>query len=239
MYKNKKVSLIFPSYNEEEGISKAISEFQNTNFVDEIIAVDNNSTDRTAELIKKSDAKYVLEKIQGYGSAIRRGLRESTGELLVITEPDGSFTAQDLERMLHFTDNFDCVFGTRTSKAYIEEGVKMNFLLRLGNIVVAKLLSILYPSINFTDVGCTYKILSRKSYDKIENQLEVVGSELSPEIMVRIILAKQTIKEIPVTYKERSGESKITKDFISTAILAIKMIKLIVLIRVKSFFKSN
>ena len=47
------------------------------------------------------------------------------------------------------------------------------------------------------------------------------------------------IKEIPVTYKERSGESKITKDFISTAILAIKMIKLIVLIRVKSFFKSN
>ena len=46
MYKNKKVSLIFPSFNEEEGISKAIQEFQNTNLIDEIIAVDNNSTDK-------------------------------------------------------------------------------------------------------------------------------------------------------------------------------------------------
>ena len=237
MYKNKKVSLIFPSFNEEEGISKAIQEFQSTNLIDEIIAVDNNSTDKTSELIKKTDAKYVLETVQGYGSAIRRGLREATGELIVITEPDGSFTANDLERMLPFTENYDCVFGTRTSKAYIEEGAKMNFLLRIGNIVVAKLLSILYLSISFTDVGCTYKILSRKSYDKIEKKLKVIGSELSPEIMVRVILANQTIKEIPVTYKERSGESKITKDFISTAILALKMIKLIVFIRVNSFFR--
>ena len=237
MYKNKKVSLIFPSFNEEEGISKAIQEFQSTNLIDEIIAVDNNSTDKTSELIKKTDAKYVLETVQGYGSAIRRGLKEATGELLVITEPDGSFTANDLKRMLPFTESFDCVFGTRTSKAYIEEGAKMNFLLRIGNIVVAKLLSILYSSVSFTDVGCTYKILSRKSYDKIEKKLKVIGSELSPEIMVRIILANQTIKEIPVTYKERSGESKITKDFISTAILALKMIKLIVFIRVNSFFK--
>ncbi len=235
MYKNKKVSLIFPSYNEEEGILKAIQEFQNTNLIDEIIAVDNNSTDRTAELIKKTNATYVLEKIQGYGSAIRRGLRESKGDLLIVTEPDGSFTANDLKRMLPFTDTHDCVFGTRTSKDYIEEGAKMNFLLRLGNITVAKLLSVLYPSISFTDVGCTYKILSRKSYEKIESKLKVIGSELSPEIMVRIILAKQTIKEIPVTYKERSGESKITKDFISTAILALKMIKLIIFIRFKSF----
>ena len=47
--------------------------------------------------------------------------------------------------------------------------------------------------------------------------------------------SNQTIKEIPVTYKERSGESKITKDFLSTAILALKMIKLIILIRISSF----
>ena len=235
MYKNKKVSLIFPSYNEEEGITNAIQEFQSTNFIDEIICVDNNSTDLTAELIKKTNAKYVLETVQGYGSAIRRGLKEATGELLIITEPDGSFTANDLKRMLPLTENFDCIFGTRTSKAYIEEGAKMNFLLRIGNVLVAKFLSILYPSINFTDVGCTYKILSRKSYNKIENKLKVIGSELSPEIMVRTILANQTIKEIPVTYKERSGESKITKDFLSTAILALKMIKLIILIRISSF----
>ena len=80
MYKNKKVSLILPSYNEEEGIKKAIEEFNRTEIIDEIIVVDNNSTDKTAELIRQTNAKYYLEKIQGYGSAIRRGLRESTGD---------------------------------------------------------------------------------------------------------------------------------------------------------------
>ena len=236
MYKNKKVSLILPSFNEEEGITKAIEEFNRTEIIDEIISVDNNSTDQTAKLIKQTNAKYYLEKIQGYGSAIRRGLRECTGDLLVITEPDGSFTADDLQRMLEYTDKYDCVFGSRTSKDYIEKGAKMYFLLRLGNIVVAKLLSILFPFNSFTDVGCTYKILSRKSYDLIEDKLKVVGSELSPEIMVQVILAKQSIKEIPVTYRERNGESKITKDFISTAILALKMIYLMIGLRIKSFF---
>ena len=52
MYKNKK-ALILPSYNEEEGIKKAIEEFNRTEIIDEIIAVDNNSTDKTAELISK------------------------------------------------------------------------------------------------------------------------------------------------------------------------------------------
>ena len=69
-----------------------------------------------------------------------------------------------------------------------------------------------------------------------EEKLKVVGSELSPEIMVQVILAKQSIKEIPVTYRERNGESKITKDFISTAVLALKMIYLMISLRIKSFF---
>lgn len=234
MYNNKKVSLVLPAYNEEANIFNAINEFQNTNLVDEIIAVDNNSTDDTANLIKKTNAKYVLEKIQGYGSAIRRGLSESTGELIVISEPDGSFIADDLERLLKHTNEYDCVFGSRTSKEYILEGAKMYFLLRLGNILVAKLLSFLFPPHSFSDVGCTYKIISRRVYDQMKSKLKVIKSELSPEIMIWSILLKSKIKELPVIYKERSGESKITKDFISTAILALKMIKLIFFLRIKS-----
>ncbi len=86
MYKNKKVSLIFPSFNQENAIFKAIQEFQSTNLIDEVIAVDNNSTDKTSELIKKTDAKYVLETVQAYGSTISKSLRVATGEPLVITD---------------------------------------------------------------------------------------------------------------------------------------------------------
>ena len=238
MFNGKKVSLVLPAYNEEEGVLDAINDFQRVSLVDEIIVIDNNSTDNTPELIKQTNAKYILEQVQGYGSAIKRGLRESSGDIIVVTEPDGSFSANDLERLLDYTKNYDCVFGSRTFKNYIEKGAKMNFLLRLGNIIVAKFLSILFLKNNFTDVGCTYKVFSRDSYNLIKDELQVIGSELQPEIMIRILLKKQKIIEVPVIYRERSGQSKITKNFIATAVLALKMIKLIILLRVKSFYEK-
>lgn len=227
MFKKKKISVVLPCYNEEESILKVINDFFDTNYVDEIIAVDNNSTDKTKDIIHSTKAKYVRENIQGYGAAIKRGMKSSSGDLIVVCEPDGSFSPDDLLKMLPHTNYYDCVFGTRTNKKYIESGAKMNFSLRLGNIIVAKLISFLFRTQNFSDVGCTFKILSKKSYELIKDKLTINGSELSPEIMLNLILKKQSIIEIPVAYKKRSGYSKITKNFIATSIVAIKMIILI------------
>lgn len=78
----KKVSVVFPCYNEEPNILKAIEEFFATGVIDEIIAVDNNSKDNTAAEIKKTRARYVLEKNQGYGFALRRGMYEAIGSFI-------------------------------------------------------------------------------------------------------------------------------------------------------------
>ena len=68
MYKNKSFSLVLPAYNEETHIKKNIESFLETKIFDEIIVVDNNSTDLTKIEIEKTDAKYLCEKIQGYGA---------------------------------------------------------------------------------------------------------------------------------------------------------------------------
>lgn len=237
MYKNKKVSLILPVYNEEENILNAINEFTSLKIFDEIIVVDNNSTDDSKKIIKSTKVRYVLQKIQGYGAAIRKGLQKARGELLVICEPDGSFQARDTLKLIKFIDKYDCIFGTRTNKKYIRKGAKMYFALRLGNVIVAKFLSLLFPGYIFTDVGCTLKILKKKCYLKIKKKLKVISSELQPEIMINLILQKYKIIEIPVIYKKRKGNSKITRDFFSTSIVALKMLKLIFLMRVNYFFK--
>lgn len=233
MYNNKKISLIFPVYNEEDNIENAIIDAKNLNVFDEIIVVDNNSTDKSKEIILKNSVKYYLETTQGYGAAIRRGMNESNGDLLVICEPDGSFDIKDTIKLLDLTKKYDCVFGSRTYKNYIEKKAKMQFALRYGNIIVAKFLSILFNTMNFTDVGCTFKIISRFAYLKIYRNLKVNGSELQPEIMINLILQKLKIIEVPVNYKERIGKSKITKDIFSTTILAIKMVILMIEIRFK------
>lgn len=236
MYNNKSFSLILPAYNEGSHIRKNIDDFLNTNIFDEIIVVDNNSTDSTPEEIKKTSAIYIKETQQGYGAALRKGMDHAKGDYIVTCEPDSTFYPKDIFKFLSYLDEFDCIFGTRTTKLLIKDGAKMNFYLRIGNILVAKILEYLYLGPTLSDVGCTYKLMSRNSYNKIKDRLSVNGSEFQPELMINLILFKNRILEIPVNYLEREGKSKITYNFESSLILAIKMLILIFKLRLKSLF---
>lgn len=232
MWKNKKVSVIFPCYNEGKNIINAIKDFSNE-FVDEIIVVDNNSSDGSKEKIKSTDAKYVLETRQGYGYALRRGMEEATGDLIITAEPDNSFIGEDILKLLVYSNQFDVVFGTRTSKSLIWSGAKMGFFLRLGNVVVAKFLEFLHNGTSLTDVGCTLKLINRKSYEKIKNKFKVGGNHFSPEFMIICIRSNLNCVEIPVNYRERLGVSKITSNFWKTFKLGMIIIFLIINYRFK------
>ena len=236
MFKNKTFSLVLPAYNEETHIKKNIEAFFKTNVFDEIIVVDNNSTDNTKNEIQKTSAKYFKETTQGYGAALRKGMEESTCDYIVLCEPDSTFNSNDIFKFLSYIDDFECIFGTRTTKSLIQKGAKMQFYLRVGNIVVAKILEYLYFGPTLSDIGCTYKMISRSSYEKIKNNLRVAGSEFQPELMIQLILNKVRILEIPVNYLEREGKSKITYNFISSFQLAIKMLLLIFRLRIKNIF---
>jgi glycosyltransferase involved in cell wall biosynthesis len=236
MFKNKFFSLVLPAYNEESHIKKNIESFFETKVFDEIIVVDNNSTDLTKKEIEKTNAKYLSEKKQGYGAALRKGMEASTGDYIVLCEPDSTFNAKDIHKFLAYIDDFDCIFGTRTTKSLIHKSAKMQFTLRLGNILVAKVLEYLFLGPTLSDVGCTFKVISRQSYEKIRNNLTVIGSEFQPELMINLILKKIKILEIPVNYLEREGKSKITYNFTSSSVLGLKMLLLIFKLRIKSLF---
>jgi glycosyltransferase involved in cell wall biosynthesis len=238
MYKNKTISVVLPTYNEETSIKDCINNFFSTGVVDEILVVDNNSIDNTAGEIKKTAAKYIFEKQQGYGIALRTGIQNCTSDYIITCEPDGTFDAFDIFKFLLYSEKFDCVFGTRTSKSMIGPGAKMTFYLRYGNIIVAKMLEYFFNGPTLTDVGCTYKLISRKNYIQIHNKLKVNGSQFQPELMIHLISTKCSIVEIPINYLYRKGVSKITYNFIRSLILAIKMVYLITFTRIKFFIKK-
>ncbi|MBL7962988.1 MAG: glycosyltransferase family 2 protein [Flavobacteriales bacterium] len=233
MYRNKKVSVVFPVYNEEENIRAAIDDFFAQPFVDEVIAVDNNSTDRSAEVIKSTRATYVHETTQGYGAALQRGMREATGDLIVTVEPDGTFMARDIEKLLLYGEDFDVVFGTRTSRALIWSGANMRFSLRMGNWAVAKLLEYLFNGPSLTDVGCTFKLLHRKAYEQVRDQLTVNGSHFSVELMIRVLHAGIRTVEVSLHYRQRVGTSKITGKIGKAIRLGFRMIRFILMERLR------
>jgi len=227
MWKNKKISVVLPAYNEEENIKVAVQNFFSTKVVDEVIVVDNNSSDNTAKEVRKTRAKLVKETKQGYGNALRRGLKEAKGEIIITCEPDGTFLSSDIFKLLVYGDDFDVVFGTRTSKECIWEGANMNWFLRLGNWFVAKVLEYLFNGPSLTDVGCTYKLIKKKALKKIINRFTVGKSHFSPEFMILCIHNKFKVVEIPVNYGTRIGISKITGSFWKAFKLGFVMLWLI------------
>jgi len=226
MFRGQLITLIFPAYNEEANIGQAIKDFKAVNFYDEILVIDNNSIDKTAELSKRSGATVIKETKQGYGFALRRGLKEAKGDLIMLCEPDGTFKASDSKKLISLTDKADLVMGTRTNKQYIQKGANMGFLLRWGNITIAKTIQFLFHTPAITDCGCTFRIFKRSLAQKLNSYFTVGGHHFLPETVILSTLVGASIYEIPIHYQPRIGRSKITGSLKRSILVACRMLKL-------------
>jgi glycosyltransferase involved in cell wall biosynthesis len=229
------LSVVMPAYNEQDGVAAAVRAFRELPEVDEVVVVDNNSTDRTAELALAAGARVVLEERQGYGFACRRGLEEAGGDLVLLVEPDGTFVPTDTGKFLQYAREFDAVFGTRTSKSAIWAGANMPWYLRYGNVAVAKLLEYLHNGPCLTDVGCTFKLIRRDAILQAAPRFTVGQSHFSPELMLILLRSGFRCIEIPVHYRRRVGESKITGRFFKAFILGWRMVLMILVCRFRRF----
>ena len=233
MYGSNKVSVIFPAYNEEQYIRAAVEDFSIAGVVDEIIVVNNNSRDRTEEEALKTNARVILETKQGYGYALQRGLREATGDIIIMAEPDGTFIGKDVLKLLAYADDFEVVCGTRTTRELIWAEANMGWFLRGGNWLVAKMIQLLYGGPSLSDCGCTLRLLQRAALERIQPQLTVGGSHFLPEMVILSLKHKIKIIEIPVNYRGRVGESKITGNLKGVLRTGFRMIGLILTYRIR------
>ncbi|MFW9934059.1 MAG: glycosyltransferase family 2 protein [Candidatus Thorarchaeota archaeon] len=229
MYAGKRVCVVIPAWNEEEPIADTIHDFR-TPQVDDVIVIDNNSTDNTAKVAHAAGATVIPEPIQGYGAAIRRGLREALDrgyDLIIITEADQTFRGIDVPRLLNAIRTHHFVVGTRTATPYLEEGANMGLFLVVGNIAVAKLLGLLHGYPPLTDVGCTLRVIRREMLAAILPKLDAEGAAFSPQMIVKVLKHGGKIKELPVFYLARVGEAKITTSKGKAFKNGLQMIKVI------------
>jgi glycosyltransferase involved in cell wall biosynthesis len=232
VYEGKRVSVVFPAYNEEGYIRAAVEDFLSAGVVDEVVVVDNNSRDRTAAEAGQTQARVVRETAQGYGHALRRGLREATGDLVIMAEPDGTFLGRDVLKLLAYAGDFEMVCGTRTTRELIWEQANMGWFLRVGNWTVAKMIQLLYDGPSLTDCGCTLRLTHRAALGRIIDDLTVGGSHFLPEMVILGLKRGVRIIEVPINYRGRVGDSKITGTLKGTLRTGFNMIALILKYRV-------
>ena len=239
MWRGQGVSVILPTYNERDSLRTAVEDAWKVGCVDEVLVVDNNAVPGSDAEARGAGARVVHEPVQGYGAAIRRGLREARGQLLVVSEPDGTFSAHDVIKLLAYSDDFDVVYGTRTTLQLIWGGANMGWFLRIGNMAVAKYAELLFNTNQLTDVGCTMRLLRRSAYEEMEPRFTVTGSHFGVEMMVLSFLLGHRVIQVPVNYRERVGVSSVTGSMATAIRVGLRMIGLVTRYRMTGGHRSR
>ncbi len=228
MWRGERLAVVLPTYNEAESIRAVVDAFAALGVVDDIVVINNNAHKDTSPNIKGSAAREVFESTQGYGAAIQRGLKETAdADLVCICEPDGTFVADDLFKLLPFLTDSDVVLGTRTVQTFIYSGANMNNPMRWGNWIGAKVVELMFNTVSLTDVGCTFRVLRRPTLDKLMPRFHINGSSFGLEMMLLIVRERIPVVQIPVRYLPRVGTSSVTGSPRKTVALAVEMTRLI------------
>jgi glycosyltransferase involved in cell wall biosynthesis len=227
MWEGKRVSVVLMTYAERGSIRRVIEGFAATGVVDEILVVNNNAEPGTSEEVAHTTAIEVFERSQGYGHAVRRGLIASTGDLVVLAEPDATFLPADVRKLLVYSGECDAVFGTRTTRELIWHGANMNWFLRWGNWAVAKMVELLFNTTHLSDVGCTYRLFHRPLADRIAAEMKIGANHAGAELLLLTVTSGARFVEVPVNYLPRVGTSQATGSLVKAVSIGMQMILLI------------
>lgn len=226
MHEDKTVSIVLPAFNEEESIYAAVKDFQSIAEIDEVLVVNNRSTDSTEAEALRAGARVVQEPLKGYGAALRCGLGATMGSIVLLAEPDQTFLARDVHKLLAYADDFDMVCGSRTTPQLLWHGANMGLAMRWGNTLVAKLIQILYGGPSLSDCGCTLRLIHRSAWERIGPHARVTGSHFLPEMVILALRCRLRVIEVPINYRNRAGRSKITGTWAGTIATASRMVLL-------------
>ncbi len=209
--KKLEVSVIIPCLNEEDAIGICIDKvqevFERESIAGEIIVVDNGSTDKSIEIAESKRVKVEYQPVKGYGSAYLKGIESAKGQVVAMGDGDNTYDFLQLKDLLDsINEGNDFVVGSRF-KGSILKGA-MPFLNRyIGNPVLTGFLNLFYKA-DISDAHSGFRAVKKDILKRLE--LRTTGMEFASEMIVKALKEGIRIKEVPITYSPRKGESKLS-----------------------------
>ena len=220
------ISVIIPVFNEQESITLVLNDIDE-NLVKEVVVVNNNSTDRTANKAAEQGATVIHESRQGYGSACLRGIEYLKNEspfgppdILVFLDGDYSDHPNEMENLVKpiIEEDYDMVIGSRIT-GNAEPGALLPQA-QVGNRIASVLLRLLY-GVRFTDLG-PFRAVKWEKLLALNMQDTTYGWTV--EMQAKAAKMKYLCTEMPVSYRKRIGVSKITGTLKGSVLAAYKIL---------------
>ena len=204
MYKSLTITVIIPCLNEEQGIEKVLRAMPD--FVDEVIVVDNNSTDRTSDVAAALGAKVVREQVRGYGRSYKRGFAEATSDVIITLDGDHSYPVDAIsyliEAFLHLGVDF-----LNASRFPVRDRRGMSLINEIGNLGLSLAMSVLFFRW-VRDSQSGMWVFRRSILEGM--RLESDGMAFSEEIKIEALKSSRVrFVEISIMYSSRLGEIKL------------------------------
>ena len=207
MYFDKKIAVIIPALNEEKTLPQVMVDIPK-DLVDEVVVVDNGSTDRTPQIAKESGATLLSESKKGYGYPCLRGIEYLKGknpDIVVFLDGNYSDYPTEIIKLINpiVREDYDIVIGSRVMGNY-EKG-SLRAPVYFGNLLATTLIRLLYR-FKYTDLGPfrAIKFTELLALDMHDN----LGWTI--EMQVKAVKKNYKIMEVPVSYRKGTGKSKIT-----------------------------
>jgi glycosyltransferase involved in cell wall biosynthesis len=204
------VSVVIPCLNEEENIERCVTRarevLEEKGIPGEVIVADNASEDRSGELAAAAGARVIYEPRRGYGSAYLAGFAAARGRYIVMADADLTYDFREIPRFVeHLEQGAELVMGDRMDN--VHPGA-MPWLHRyVGNPVLTGILNVFFRT-GVSDAHCGMRALRRDILPRLD--LRTTGMEFASEMVIRASKEKLDIREFPIEYHPRGGESKLS-----------------------------